>query len=379
MSQQIKEARPNDAPEFFKKYASDSFLKKFEKKYSIEDATRMILNVEDILQSGNEKSFDQAKKALSWDSTLQHQYFVEAKSDQQRLDIFTENSWYSKMQKPVNWAIDKLAERKSDVLLTASMALLIKAALIVAVGTTLPIAAGFALAIALPAAYEFVEKGTNRTKWIEPLAKVLEEAGVPLAIKDIAKHPRRMPLRDHEQKEMDALLASENYSTMSNFAKSKAELTIRKRILKNLTKTISELPASVKVAIHRNNIDELIEFTDKFEARFKEALSAQADRIKSTKPSQRGIVKARLARDVARNIGRDIAFQVNYDKSTFSGIVKARIVTSSPVTFVEDSIIRTGDSIKDGYANVKEKLGSWRNSVGVNSKPNGPKRPRTAA
>ena len=360
---------------FLERYGGETFIGEFASKYSEADVVKMFDHVESMLLSGDEKAFDQAKKALSWDSTLQHKYFVDAKSDQQRLNVFTENAWYTTMQKPVNWAIDKIAEKKTDALFAGSMALLIQAAAVVATGTALPIAAGFALAVALPKAYEFYEKATNRTEWIEPLAKVLEEADKPIAMKAIAKDPHLMPLRAQEQKEMEELLKSPSYSSMSMDEKATAASSIRKKGAERLNETIEKLPSTVKVAIHRNNIDQLIDFAERFDEQYQKSLSSHADQIKAARPSQRDVAKSRLARDAAREVGRDVTFEVSYDGGSISGIAVARTIASKPVAFVEDSVIKTADVLKDSYANIKSKLSFRREPQDQNTEPSIAKRP----
>ena len=116
-----------DPVRFLQRYGGEKFIDDFAAKYSQPDLVKMFEHVEHVLQSGDEKAFDQAKKAISWDSTLQHKYFVDAKTDQQRLNVFTDNAWYSKMQKPVDWVINKIAEKKTEALYAGSMALLIHA------------------------------------------------------------------------------------------------------------------------------------------------------------------------------------------------------------------------------------------------------------
>ncbi|MDE2609791.1 MAG: hypothetical protein KGL61_09450 [Burkholderiales bacterium] len=365
---------PSSAPEFFAKYAGKTFLKEFASKYSPQDRAQMLLNVERILESGDERAFDQAKKALSWDSTLQHKYFVDAKSDQERLNIYTENAWYTKMQMPFDWISTKFFEKKSELLAAASMPLLIKAAAIVAVGTALPIGAGFALAVALPMACEFCERVEKRKGWIEPLGKVLEEADGPLAMRAIAKEPHLMPLREQEQKEMEDLRKTKEYSAMSPEQRSEAELTIRQKGAKRLNETINKLPSTVKVVIHRNSIDQLIEFADNFDHQYSEALAKNAEQIKSVKPSQRDVAKGRIARDVAREVSRDVVFEVSYEGGSIGGIAIARTVGSRPVTFVEDNVIKAADVLKDGYANLKEKLGIRRESQKQPVEPGLPKK-----
>lgn len=277
MSEQHDDTLPTDAPEFFSKYADKNFLDDFAKKYSIEDATKLLVAVDDVVASGDKKEIFRAKDALSWSSELRHQYFVTAKPED-RFDLWEGQSPITKGLKLVLSelvkAVDKMSEKAASKGLMMVNTALYAGVAVAATTMGLPALAVGAVA-AVPAALalskKFLDQYEDGKKPFETMEKAMSFLDMPPALKSALDKPENMPLRTVEQ----SIVAGRG-GTMS-----KEDVDGYRSIsVERLGRTFGEMPACVKLLSHFKSLDQLVEMADKYQEKVKSVPFSQKDTFK---------------------------------------------------------------------------------------------------
>ena len=277
MRQQLEDTLPSDAPEFFSKYASKDFLNDFTKKYSIEDATKMLVAVDDIVASGDKKAIFRAKDALSWSSELRHQYFVTAKPED-RFDLWEGQSPITKgllfVQNGLIKALDKKSEAAATTGLMAVNAGLYAIVAITAASMTLPALAVGAIAavpLTLALTQRFMDQYEDGKKPFEKMEKTMSFLDMPPALKSVIDKPENMPLRTVEQSIVAGRGGTMSKEDVDGYRAISAE---------RLQRTFGEMPACVKLLSHFKTLDQLIEMADKYQEKIKSVPFSRKDSFK---------------------------------------------------------------------------------------------------
>lgn len=263
VNQQPEDSLPSNAPEFFRRYAGNDFLNDFAKKYSIEDATKMLIAMDDIMSSGDKKEILRAKDALSWSSDLRHDYFVNGTRENRYKKWAAQSPVHQALelaQRCIEKALDKLSERAATEGLLAINAALYAGVAVAASAMGLPAWAAGAIAavpLAVRVAHECHEKYEKGKSPFETMAKLLAFAETPAALKRVIEAPGDMPLRKVERSIVTGAMAKEDVDGYREVARDR------------LKRTIQEMPASVKLLSHFKSLDELMELADCYQEKLK--------------------------------------------------------------------------------------------------------------
>jgi hypothetical protein len=325
MSQQLEDTLPSDAPEFFSKYAGKDFLNDFTKKYSVEDATKMLVAVDDIVASGDKKAIFRAKDALSWSSELQHDYFVNA-TNENRYEKWAAQSPINKVltlaQSCIEKSLDKISEKGATEGLMALNTALYAGVAVAATTMGLPALAVGAIAavpLVVRVAHECHEKYEEGKSPFEKMTKLMEFADTPASLKQVMKNPENMPLRKTEMSIVNGTMAKEDVDGYREVA------------LDRLKRTINEMPASVKLLSHFKPLDELIEMADKYQ-----------EKLKTVPFSQRDAHRRSFAIDAFK--------ETNEAKPGVMNVVLSKLMNEASIEGATDAFTSIKSSISDKLA-----------------------------